>query len=282
MSAARLLHQPLRRARIARGAIALVAASAMVVAPASAATRTATSPVTGMNATLSGAQLTVTPGERVSQAFLNTVRGRPVTVACFSGAEQLVRIVDERSLVPTADFDVGFLGGPASWPAGSDSLAHTLPRDVSEQVDGCVVAREVAAAATFGFGEFGRGVLAEGLAEQRLLLAHEAAKQIARARSDRRFPAPRALAAAIAASEPQLQVAFARDVRRARRNDVVYVIGRGTSIKRVSLAHRQNDGQPVQLEGRRRGEAELQSAGEGEQVGLVPDGDVVRRRPAIR
>ncbi len=283
MPVAKLLHQPSRRAVIARGVLALITASAVVAAPASAATRTATSSVTGMNATLSGTQLTVTPSDRFSRAFLNSVKGRPVTVACVTGADDLVRIIDEDSLVPTANFDVAFLGGPASWPAGGNSLTYTLARDVSEHVDGCLVARRPAAAATFGFDELGRAVLDEGLAEQRLLLAHEAAKQIARARSDRRFPAPRALAAAIAASEPQLEVAFARDVRRARRNGVVYVIGMGSSMKQVFLAHRQDDGQPVELVGRRRGDAELTSAGEGEEIlGTAPDEVVGRRRPATR
>ena len=283
MPVAKLLHQLSRRAVAARGAVALVAASAFVVAPASAATRTATSPVTGYDATLSGTQLTVTPGERYSRAFLNTVQGRPVTVACVTGAEDLAGIVEEDSLVPTANFDVAFLGGPASWPVGGTSFTYTLARDVSERVDGCLVGRKPAAASTFGFDELGRAVLGESLAEQRLLLAHEAAKQIARARSDRRFPAPRQLAAAIAASEPQLEVAFAPDVRRARRNDVVYVIGKGTSVKRVFLAHRQDDGQPVELRGRRRGDAELKSAGEGEEIlGNAPDEVVGRRRPATR
>lgn len=268
-------------ARIVRCLLGALAVCALVAAPAAAATRTATSPVTGMNATLSGTQLTVTPGERFSRAFLNTVQGRPVTVACVTGAEDLVRVVDEDSLVPSTDFDVALLGGPALWPAGSTSLSYTLPRDVSERADGCLVARKPAAASAFGFGDLGRGLLGEGLGEQRLLLAHEAAKQIARARADRRFPAPRALAAAIAASEPQLDVAFARDPRRARRNDVVYVIGRGTSHKRVVLAHRQNDGQPTILEGRRRGDAEVRSpGGEGETIGFAPNDESGRRRPA--
>lgn len=277
------LSQPSPPATIARGVFAAFAAAALVASPASAATRTASSPVTGMNATLSGSQLTVTPGERFSRAFINTVQGRPVTVACVTGAEDLVRIIDEDSLVPTSNFDVAFLGGPALWPADGQSLSYTLSRDVSERVDGCVVARKPAAASTFGFDELGRGVLTEGLAEQRLLLAHEAAKQIARARADRRFPGARALTAAIAASEPQLDVAFARSPRRARRNDVVYLIGRGTSFKRVVLAYRQHDGQPVVLEGRRRGDAQIESPDEGvETIGLAPGDDVGRRRPAGR
>ena len=283
MSVAKLLLQPFRRAVIARGTLTLVTTAALVVAPASAATRTATSTVTGMNATLSGTQLTVAPSERASRAFLNTVQGRPVTVACVTGANHLVRIMEEDNLVPTGNFDVAFLGGPALWPAGADSLTYTIARDVSEQVNGCLVARKPTAAATFGFDELGRAVLGESLAEQRLLLAHEAAKQIARARSNRRFPAPRALAAAIAASEPQLEIAVAREVRQARRNDVVYVIVKGSSIKRVFLIHRQDDGQPVELVGRRRGEPELTSAGEGEEsLGTPPDEVVGRRSPAAR
>lgn len=265
--------------------LVLMAASVVVAAPASAATRTASSPVTGMNATLSGTQLTVTPSERYSRAFIETVQGRSVTVACVTGAEDFVRVTDESSgsLVPTGDFDVAVLGGPALWPGSSMSLSYTLPRDVSERADGCLVGRDEAAAAAFGFGAVGRAVLDEGLAEQRLLLAHVAAKQIARARTDRRFPAPRALATAIAASEPQLDVAFARTVRKARRNDVVYVIGRRTNIKQVTLAHRQNDGQPVELLGRRRGDPQVNEAGEAERIPVMPPDEVVgRRRPATR
>lgn len=270
-------------ATIARGLLASLAAAALIASPASAATRTASSPVTGMTATLSGSQLTVTPGERFSRAFLNSVQGRPVTVACVTGAEDLVRVIDEDSLVPTSDFDVSFLGGPALWPADGQSLAYTLARDVSDHVDGCVVARKPAAASTFGFNELGRGVLTEGLAEQRLLLAHEAAKQTARARADRRFPDVRALTRAIAASEPQLDVAFASSPRRARRNDVVYVIGRRTNLKRVVFAYRQDDGQPVVLEGRRRGDARIQAPDEGgEIIGYAPGDEVGRRRPAAR
>lgn len=254
-----------------------VLASAVAVAPATAATRTATSPVTGMNATLAGTQLTVTPGERFSRAFLKTVQGRPVTVACVTGGEDLVRVVGEETLLPAFDFDIAILGGPAPWPAESRSLTYSLSRDVSERVDGCVVAREPAAASTFAFNELARGVLGEGLAEQRLLLAHEAAKQIARARPDRRFPHARALAGTIAASEPQLDVAFARNVRAARRNDVVYVIGRSTSFKRLRLAYRQDDGLPVQLTGRRRGDALVEAPGSHGDVLPVPGADVGRR-----
>ena len=259
-------------------AVAVSAVSAVAAAPAMAATRTATSPVTGMNATLTGTQLTVTPGERFSRAFLNTVQGHPVAVACVTGGEALVRVVDEESLLPTSDFDVAFLGGPAPWPADSQSLTYTLSRDVSERVDGCIVAREPAAASTFAFNELALGVLGEGLAEQRLLLAHQAAKQIARARPDRRFPHARALAGTIAASERQLDVAFARNVRSARRNDVVYVIGRSTDFKRVRLAYRQDDGLPVQLTGRRRGDAEVEVPDSDERVLPVPS-DGVGRRP---
>lgn len=271
------------RAIAARSALAAVAAATLVANPAPAATQSASSPVTGMNATLSGTQLTVTPGERVSQAFLRDVQGRPVTVACVTGGEDLVLALSEDSLVPTSAFDVAFLGGPTLWPAGATSLTYTLARDVSEQADGCLVGRDPAAASTFGFNELGRGVLAEGIAEQRLLLAHEAAKQIARARTDRRFPSPRALAAAIAESEPQMQVALARSLRRARQNDVVYVIGRATDHRRVLLAYRQDDGQPVQLKGRRRGEAQISSFETSEEViGYAPGNDPGRRRPAAR
>lgn len=283
MPAETLLTAPRTGAALLRCLIAGVAVAVAVgwVAPASAATRTATSPVTGMNASLSGTQLTVTPGERFSRAFLSTVQGRQVTVACVTGGEALVHAIDEESFVPTAGFDVAFLGGPAPWPAGGTSLSYTLPRDVSETVDGCLVGRQPAAASAFAFNELGRGVLMEGLPEQRLLLAHQAAKQIARARDDRRFPAPRRLAAEIAASEPQLSVAFARDVRRARRNDVVYVIGRTSDFRRVVLAHRQDDGLPLQLRGRRRGDAELVSPEARERL-PIPGDDVGRRRPAGR
>ena len=280
MPAEKLLNLPSLRTNVALGTTVAVAV-ALTAAPASAATRSAASPLTGMQATLSGTQLTVTPGERASRAFLNNVGGRTVAVACVTGAEDLVRIVDEQTLLPNASFDVAVLGGPAPWPAGSDSLTYSLPRDVSDRVDGCVVGREAAAASAFGFDELGRALLDEGLAEQRLLLAHEAAKQIARARADRRFPAPRALARAIAASEPQLDVAFARDARRARRDDVVYVLGRGTNVKRVVLAHREDGGQPTLLEGRRRGDATVGSRsgndGTDETVGLTPGEDVGRR-----
>lgn len=276
------LDRPSLRATLGRGMVAALVVSALVTTTAIAATRTTSSEVTGMNATLSGAQLTVSPGERFSQAFLSSVQGRAVTVACVTGAEDLVRIVDEDSLVPSGDFDVAFLGGSALWPAGSDSLSYTLPRDVSERADGCLVGRKPAAASTFGFNELGRGVLGEGLAEQRLQLAHEAAKQVARRRADRRFPAPRALASAIATSEPQLDVAFARNLRGARRNDVVYVIGEATNIKRVLLAHRQDDGQPVELEGRRRGDGEVSSLENEPIVGTVPGEEIGRRRPAGR
>ena len=267
--------------RALRCIVAAVATAGIAAGPAFAATRTASSPVTGMNATLAGTQLTVTPGERVSSAFLRSVQGRPVTVACATGGEDLMRIAEGETLVPDFNFDFAVLGGPAAWPSGGNSLSYTLARDVSEKVDACLVGRDPAALSTFGFNALGRGVLREGLAEQRLLLAHHAAKLVARDRPSRRFPSARSLAAALAASEPQLQVAFAPTVRRARRNDVVYVIGRGTSFKRVHLAHRENDGQPVELEGRRRGEPELKSP--ERESGLMPgpheDG---RRRPRAR
>ncbi len=266
---------------ILRCLLAAVAIATCVAAPASAATKTAASPVTGMSATLTGTQLSVTPGERYSRAFLRSVQGSPVTVACITGGEDLVRVIDENSLVPNAAFDVAFLGGPATWPAGATSFSYTLARDVSASVDGCVVAHEPGAPSIFGFNELGRAALTESIGEQRLLLAHVAAKQIARARSNRRFPAARRLAAAIAASEPQLRIGFSRDIRRAGRNDVVYVIGRSTDT-RILLSYRQDDGQPVLLRGRRRGEPQLSSPGARSDLPSIPGDDVGRRRPAAR
>lgn len=261
----------------------LAAVAVLVLTPPAAlgATRTATSPSTGMSATLEGARLAVSPGPRMSSTFLRSVQGRPVTVACASGAEDLVEIVDEQSLVPSGPFDFSFVGGPALWPAGATSLSYTLPRDVSEAADLCVVGRDLEVAATFGFSGLATGLLSETLGTQRLALAHGAAKTVARERDDRRFPSPRTLARAIAASEPQMEVDFARTVRRATRNDVVYVIGSRTSIKRVRLAHRQNDGQPTILDGRRRGAPQIEEPGSSDFVPSAGDGDE-RRRGADR
>ncbi len=251
---------------------AVVAAGLVAATPAGAETRNAPSPVTGMEATMTGAQLTVTPGAHPSTAFLRSVQGRPVTVACVNGAEALVGVLEEESLVPTGNFDAAFLGGPAPWPAGSTSLTHALTRDVSATVDGCVVGRALAVASTFGFNSLGRALLQEGIDQQRLALAHHAAKFVAQDRANSRFPSARRLAADIAESEPQMQVAYAPTVRRATRNDVVYVLGRGTDFKRVTLAYRQNDGQPVELEGRRRGQPTLINMPEESDV-PVPDPD---------
>ena len=269
------------RAAILSGLLAAVALLACVAAPAPAATKSAASPVTGMTATLAGTQLTVTPGQRFSRAFQRSVQGNAVTVACVTGAEEMVRVVDEESLMPESGFDVAFLGGPATWPAGANAFSYALGRDVSASVDGCVVAHEPGAASTFGFNELGRAALAEGVAEQRLLLAHVAARQLARAREDRRFPAPRRLAAAIAASEPQLRIGFSRTIRRAGRNDVVYVIGRSTGT-RVLLSHRQDDGQPVLLRGRRSGEPQVSSPGDRSGLPRIPGDEIGGRRPAGR
>lgn len=260
---------------------AVVAAGLIAAAPAGADTREATSPITGMEATMSGAQLTVTPGPTPSAAFLRSVQGRPVTVACANGAEALTGVIEEGSVVPTGNFDAAFLGGPAPWPAGSTSMTHALTRDVSATVDGCVVGRALAVASTFGFNALGRAALQDGIDEQRLALTHYAAKFVARDRDDSRFPSARRLAADIAESEPQLDVAYAPTVRRATRNDVVYVIGRGTDFKRVSLAYRQNDGQPVRLEGRRRGEPTISLPEEAEVPVPTPD-EVTGRFASVR
>ena len=247
---------PFRRS-IIRCLSALIAGGLVAAAPAGADTREASSPVTGMRASLIGAQLTVAPGPSPSAAFLRSVQGRAVTVACSSGAAALVAAVEEGSAVPTGSFDASFLGGPAPWTAGSSSMTHGLARDVSATVDGCIVGRAPAIASAFAFNALGRSVLDDAIDEQRLALAHHAAKFAARDRHDSRFPSARRLAAEIAESEPQMDVAFSRTVRHATRNDIVYVIGRRTSFKRVSLAYRQNDGQAVRLEGRRRGEATI-------------------------
>ncbi len=260
---------------------AVVAAGLVGAAPAGADTRSASSSVTGMEATMNGAQLTVAPGARPSAAFLRSVQGRPVTVACFNGAEALVGVLEEESVVPTGNFDAAFLGGPAPWPSGSTSMTHALTRDVSATVDGCVVGRALAVASTFGFNELGRAVLQEGIGPQRLTLAHYAAKFTARDRDDSRFPGARRLAADIARSEPQLEVAYAPSVRRATRNEVVYVVGRGTDFKSVSLAYRENDGQPVELRGRRRGEPMLSMPEESDVPVPAPD-DVAGRLPRRR
>lgn len=260
---------------------AVFVAGLIAAAPAGADTRDATSPVTGMEATVTGAELTVTPGPTPSGAFLRSVQGRAVTVACLNGAEALVGVIEEESVVPTGNFDAAFLGGPAPWPARSTSMTHALTRDVSATVDVCIVGRAVAVAATFGFNELGRAALEDGIGEQHLALAHHAAKFIAQDRDDSRFPSARRLAGGIAASEPQMDVAYAPTLRRATRNDVVYVIGRGTDFKSVSLAYRQNDGQPVRLVGRRRGEAMLSLPEESDVPVPAPD-EVAGRLPRRR
>lgn len=260
---------------------ALIAGGLVAAAPAAADSREAISPVTGMKATMSGAQLTVAPGSTPSSAFLRSVQGRAVTVACASGAEALIGAIEEGSQVPTGNFDAAVLGGPAPWPAGSDSLTHALTRDVSATVDGCVVGRAAAATSGFAFNALGRAALEDAIDEQRLALAHHAAKFAARDRDDSRFPSARRLTAEIAESEPQLDVAYSRTVRRARRNDVVYVIGRRTDFKRVSLAYRQNDGQAVRLEGRRRGEPTISFPEESDVPVPTPD-EVTGRFASVR
>jgi hypothetical protein len=261
-----------------RRRLAATLGAALLLTPAAAhgATRAATSASTGMTATLEGAQLTVSPGPSVSSTFLRSVQGRPVTVACVSGAGDLVELVEGESLVPSGAFDFSFLGGPALWTARATTLAYTLPRDVSERADGCVVGRDLNMAAAFGFNVLARSALDETLGVQRLALAHGAAKVVARERGDRRFPSPRSLARAIAKAEPQMDVGFSRTVRRARRNDVVYVIGARSNFKRVQLSYRQNDGQPILLDGRRRGEPDIE---EPESAFSVPgiQGDERRR-----
>lgn len=274
--------RPSRRslARCGAGAFATLA-SFLLLAPAvaQAASKTATSVSTGMNATLEGAQLTVSPGTRVSSTFLRSVQGHPAVVACVSGAQDLFELVDQETLMPSGAFDVGFVGGPTLWPASATTLTYTLSRDISERADGCVVGRNPATSATFAFNTVAGELLEEGLPLQRLALAHGAAKLIARGREDHRFPSARALARGIAAAEPQMEVDFARSVRRATRNDVVYVIGAGTSFKSVQLAYRQNDGQPVLLEGRRRGEPAVE---EPSASLAVPDTDGDERRSPAR
>ena len=249
-------------------------ASLMPAGPAGAATRTATSPATGMTLSLDGAQVTVSPGARVSTAFLASVQGRAVTVACISGVTDLIAMVDdleEGALTVSRPFDASILGVPARWPASSTSLSATLPRDVSSSADGCVVSGpRNDLAATFAFTAVGQELLAEAVPEQKLHLAHAAAKAAARARSDHRFPPARRLAAAIAASEPQLEVGFARNRGAARRQGVVYVVGNHTTIKHVELSYREDDG-IHRLSGRRRGGGEVSQSGGESGTFIAPD-----------
>src|SRR5688572_11844951 len=124
-----------RRARLWLAAGCAVAlASLMPAGPAAADVRTGTSPATGMTMSLDGAQITVSPGAGVSTAFLASVQGKAVTVACISGLTDLIAMVDdleEGAVTVTRPFDAAILGGPASWPASSTSLSAALPRDVS-------------------------------------------------------------------------------------------------------------------------------------------------------
>lgn len=276
--------RPSRRSLARDGASAVAALAALLMLTpgvAHGATKTAPSASTGMSAALDGAQLTVSPGTRVSSTFLRSVQGRTVAVACVNGAQDLFELIDEETLLPSGAFDVGLVGGPAQWPAGATTFTYTLPRDISERADACFVGRDPATSATFAFNTVAGELLEEGLPAQRLTLAHGAAKLIARGRENRRFPSARALARGIAAAEPQMDVAFARTVRRATRNDVVYVIGAETDFKSVQLAYRQNDGQPVLLDGRRRGEPAVEEPETSLPVPEEADGDE-RRRPARR
>lgn len=268
------------RATVGRLGLAIVAALILAPAAAPAATRTATSPATGMDATLEGARLTFSPGDRVSQTFLRSVRGKTVAVACVSGAQGVVELISRGDALPTGSFDVSLLGGGAPWPFDSRSFTFSLPRDVSEQVDGCFAGRSFELGATFGFTPTAQVVLADSLPEQRLQLAHGAAKLAAHARPNRRFPAARRVAQLITVSEPQMQVAYARNLRAVRHNDIVYVVGRHTSFKRIELAYRQDGGQPVTLSGRRHGTASVEQP---EAEVPMPDPSVDgRRRPALR
>jgi hypothetical protein len=273
----RLLRTSARGApRRTGGLVAILAGGLLLTsAAADAATWTGTSASTGMTATLEGAQLTVSPGARFSSTFMRSVQGRAVTVACAAGAQDLIELIDERSPVPSGTFDFSLVGGPVLWSPGATTLSYTLPRDISERADGCLVGHDADVAAGFGFNPLATGVVDDGLGLQRLTLAHGAAKSIARARTNRRFPSPRALARRIAAAEPQMRVAFAPTIRRARRNGVVHVVGSETSFKRVQLSYRDNDGQPTVLEGRRRGEPDIQ---EPESDVPVPESDRSERR----
>lgn len=232
---------------------ALAAVSLLAPAGAQAATHSSVSPVTGMQVQIDGVRVTVSPGATPSTAFLRSVEGKTVMVECFAGFQNLYEAVTDSPDGPMiGPFDASFLGGSVHWPAGASSVSYELPRDVSETVDGCAVGR--ALATTVGFSAQGQALVEEDLGAPRLMLAHRAAKDIARARTDRRFPSARQLTAQLARSEPQMKIGYAKSIVAARRNNVVYVIEAGTDEKFVRLIHRENDGQPIRLVGRRRGE----------------------------
>ncbi len=240
--------------------VPILAAATVLLAPVAAlgATNTASSPVTGMNLTMDGARVTVSAGATPSRAFLQSVQGQSVVIACSAGLESFLGSLDaSRDGYPDRPFDTSFLGGPVRWPAGATSASYDLPRDVSDSADGCIVGHvghRFELASTFAFSAQAQAVLAEESGEQRLALAHHAAKLIARQRPDKRFPQARALTVAVAASEPQMKVAYARNIAAARRNDVVYIIGADTTYKRVQMAYRTAGEDPLRLVGRRVGE----------------------------
>lgn len=242
------------------GGLASALACVLLIAPgaAQAADKSAVSAPTGMQVTLSGANLTFSAGEKASSTFLREVQGHRVIVACAAGVESLLELTvaaEQAADLPTGTFDASVLGGFVDWPAGATSMSYTLPRDVSEQVDGCLVGRELTA--TFGFGAQAQKLLVESVGEEKLALAFGAAQAVARERQNRSFPAARRLVAAIAAREPQLTIAYAPSVRAARRDDVIYVIGAGTSQRKLRLAHRRNGELPAVSTGGRRGQAEV-------------------------
>lgn len=197
-------------------------------------------------------------------------------VACVAGVKALGELVaaSQSEEPPLGFFDVSTVGGFVDWPAGSSSLSVTLPRDVSATADGCAVGRDILA--SFGFSAEANQLLAAETPSLSLRLAYGAAKATARARKNNAFPAADKLAAAIAKSEPQLKVAVAGKVRKARRNGVVYVIASETDKQAVQLSYRHGGGVPTILDGRPRGRAHIQAPEDRDAP--VPGGDVVAER----
>ncbi len=267
---------PARPLAALAGSVSSTLAAFALITPAvaQADVKTAVSPPTGVQATLNGTQVNFAPTAETSSTFLRSVQGRRVAVACVAGVKALSELVitSQGDEPPLGFFDVSTVGGFVDWPAGASSLSVTLPRDVSATADGCAVGRDLLA--TFGFSAEANQLLAEETPALSLRLAYGAAKATARARKNESFPAADKLAAAIAKSEPQLKVAVAGQVRKARRNGVVYVIASETNKQAVKLTYRRGGGLPTVLDGRPRGHANVQTPEDRDMP--VPGGDVVR------
>jgi hypothetical protein len=239
--------------RLRRAAIGL--AAAVMVWPAAAHAASVSGPAAHDPATtftVNGATVTVSSTNR---HLLRAFQGHDVVVLCEAGIAFLSPDVESDQPLPMP-VNFSIVGNRAAWPAGATAITVALPQDVSDRVDLCAIgldsvdsSQETVAA----FTQDGRDSLSEdetSTAEEQagadatdlLMAALKAAGHGAFPGPSHRWGRARAVAHDIRARRPKLKVRVVHTLRGARRENVVYVIARGTGGRRLTLAVRDATG----------------------------------------